>query len=76
MSRMVESSSSPGTPPAAIAKLNDALVRTLALPEVREKFATQGLDAASGTPAEFGAFIRAENEKWGRVAKTANIKLD
>ena len=32
--------------------------------------------AASGTPAEFGAFIRAENEKWGRVAKTANIKLD
>ena len=65
-----------GTPPAAIAKLNDALVRTLALPEVREKFATQGLDAASGTPAEFGAFIRAENEKWGRVAKTANIKLD
>ena len=51
-------------------------MRTLALPEVREKFATQGLDAASGTPAEFGAFIRAENEKWGRVAKTANIKLD
>ena len=65
-----------GTPPAAIAKLNEALVKTLALPEVREKFATQGLDAASGTPAEFGAFIRAENEKWGRVAKTANIKLD
>ncbi|MCX7161403.1 MAG: tripartite tricarboxylate transporter substrate-binding protein [Proteobacteria bacterium] len=49
---------------------------TLALPEVREKFATQGLDAASGTPAEFAAFIRAENEKWGKVAKTANIKLD
>ena len=29
-----------------------------------------------GTPAEFGAFISAENEKWGRVARTANIKLD
>ncbi|MFM9983267.1 MAG: Bug family tripartite tricarboxylate transporter substrate binding protein [Burkholderiales bacterium] len=65
-----------GTPPAAIAKLNEALVKTLALTEVREKFATQGLDAASGTPAEFAAFIRAENEKWGKVAKTANIKLD
>ena len=65
-----------GTPPAAIAKLNEALVKTLALPEVRERFATQGLDAAVSTPAEFGTHIRAEIEKWGKVAKTANIKID
>ena len=65
-----------GTPPAVIARLNDALVKALAQPEVREKFATQGLDAASSTPAEFGAHIRSEIEKWGKVAKAANIKLD
>ena len=65
-----------GTPSAAIAKLNEALMKTLALPEVRERFATQGLDAATSTPAEFGAHIRAEIEKWGKVAKTANIKVE
>ena len=65
-----------GTPPAAIAKLNEALVKTLALPDVRERFATQGLDAAASTPAEFATHIRAEIEKWGKVAKTANINVE
>ena len=65
-----------GTPPAAIAKLNEALVKTLGLSDVRERFATQGLDAAASTPAEFATHIRAEIEKWGKVAKTANIKID
>jgi tripartite-type tricarboxylate transporter receptor subunit TctC len=36
----------------------------------------QGLDVASSTPEQFGTFIRAELEKWGKVAKTANIRLD
>jgi tripartite-type tricarboxylate transporter receptor subunit TctC len=65
-----------GTPPAMIARLSDALVKTLAQPDVREKFALQGLDVASSSPEQFGTFIRAENEKWGKVAKAANIKLD
>lgn len=65
-----------GTPPAAIARLSEALAKALAQPEVREKFASQGLDVASNTPEQFAAFIRAENEKWGKVAKTANIRLD
>ena len=65
-----------GTPPAMIARLSEALVKALAQPEVRDKFALQGLDVASSTPEQFGAFIRAEIEKWGKVAKAANIRLD
>ena len=65
-----------GTPPATIARLADALVKALAQPEVRERFASQGLEVASSTPEQFGAHIRAEIEKWARVAKTAGIKLD
>ena len=65
-----------GTPPAAIAKLSEALLKTLAQPQVRERFAGQGLDVASSTPEQFGAHIRAEIEKWGSVAKTANIKIE
>ena len=65
-----------GTPPEAVAKLSQALNAALAQPEVREKFATAGLETVSSTPAEFAAFIRNEIVKWGRVAKEANIKLD
>jgi tripartite-type tricarboxylate transporter receptor subunit TctC len=65
-----------GTPPAAIARLSAALAKTIALPEVRERFATQGLDAASSTAEEFSAHIRAEVPKWIAVAKKANIKVE
>lgn len=44
--------------------------------KARERFAGQGLDVASSTPEQFGAHIRAEIEKWGKVAKTANIKIE
>ena len=65
-----------GTPPEAVAKLSQALNAALAQPEIKEKFTAAGLDTVSSTPAEFGAFIRAEIVKWGRVAKEANIKID
>ena len=65
-----------GTPPAVVAKLSDALLKALAQPEVKQRFAEQGLDAAPSTPAEFAAFIRTEIDKWARVAKAANIKAD
>jgi tripartite-type tricarboxylate transporter receptor subunit TctC len=65
-----------GTPPEAIAKLSTALAKTIALPEVRERFATQGLDAASSSAEQFSAHIRSEVAKWIRVAKTANIKVE
>jgi tripartite-type tricarboxylate transporter receptor subunit TctC len=65
-----------GTPPEAVARLSQALNAALAQPEVKEKFATAGLETVSSTPAEFGVFIRNEIAKWGRVAKEANIKID
>ena len=65
-----------GTPPEAVAKLSQALNAALAQPEVKEKFATAGLETVSSTPAEFAAFIRSEIAKWGRVAKEANIKIE
>jgi tripartite-type tricarboxylate transporter receptor subunit TctC len=65
-----------GTPASAVATLSDALLKALAQPEVRERFATQGLDAAPSTPEQFGVHIRAEIEKWARIAKSANIKAE
>ncbi len=65
-----------GTPPAAVAKLSEALLKALAEPQVRERFAQQGLDAVPSTPTEFAAFIRSEITKWGRIAREANIKAE
>src|ERR1019366_2749193 len=58
-----------GTPANVVAKLSGALMRTLAEPDVRERFTEQGLDPMSSTPEQFGAYIRAETEKWGQLAK-------
>jgi tripartite-type tricarboxylate transporter receptor subunit TctC len=65
-----------GTPPAAIARLSEALIKTLNQKEVRDRFTDQGLDPAPSTPEQFAAYIRSEIEKWGRVQKTANIKVE
>ena len=65
-----------GTPPAIIARLSAALAKTIALPEVQERFSTQGLDPAIMTAEQFGAFIRTEVPKWKVIAKNANIKVE
>jgi len=65
-----------GTPPEAVAKLSQALNAALNQPEVKEKFSAAALDTVTSTPAEFGAFIRAEIAKWARVAKEANIRIE
>ena len=65
-----------GTPPAAVTRLSGALMKTLAQPEVRDRFIDQGLDPAPSTPEQFAAYIRSEIEKWGRVAKAANLKVE
>ncbi len=65
-----------GTPAAAVAKLSEALMKTLAQPDVRARFTDQGLDPAPSTPEQFAAYIRSEIEKWGRVQKVANIKVE
>src|SRR5437016_782900 len=44
--------------------------------QLRDKFASQGLDAAPSTAEAFTAHIRAEVPKWIRVAKSANIKVE
>ena len=65
-----------GTPREVIAKLSEALAKTIAQPDIREKFATQGLEAAPSTAEEFSAHIRSEVPKWARLAKSANIKVE
>jgi tripartite-type tricarboxylate transporter receptor subunit TctC len=64
------------TPADAIQKLHAAAVKALALPDVIERLHQQGAQPIGNTPEEFGRQIKAEYDKWVRVAKQQNIHLD
>ena len=64
------------TPEAIVRKLNHALLEALKSPDTISALAKQGLDAAGGTPEQFGALIRSEIDKYGKVAKAANLRLE
>lgn len=65
-----------GTPKEAIAKLNEAVVKALQLPEVKAKFALSGAAAAPTTPDQFGKRIADEDVSWSKTVRDANIKLE
>ena len=64
------------TPPAILDRLYREVVKALALPEVKQRFADEGADPVGSTPAEFAAFFKSEAEKWADVAKRSGTKLD
>ena len=63
-----------GTPKPIIEKLNAAVMRVTQDPEIKQRLFSFGLRAADRhTPEEFGAFIRSEIAKWGKVIREAGI---
>ncbi|MGJ7579550.1 tripartite tricarboxylate transporter substrate binding protein [Variovorax sp. RHLX14] len=65
-----------GTPPEVVSRLSAELKKVLASPDVKDKFEAQGFAASWNTPADFGRFLTAEVEKWGRVVKISGAKVD
>jgi len=64
-----------GTPVAIIDKLNTEINVALADPSVKARLTGLGR-VLPGSPADFGKFIDAETEKWGKVIRAANIKAE
>jgi len=64
------------TPPEQIAKLNKALVAALESTPVKARFQTLALEALPGTPQQMAAYARSERERWGKLIRANNIKLD
>lgn len=65
-----------GTPQAVIERLNRETVRVLDLPELKRQFAAQSIDPLPSTSEQYGTLIRQDLEKWAKVIRTANIKID
>ena len=65
-----------GTARAIVDKIQGDVTKALAVPEVRERFVAQGAQPGGTTPEQFAAFIRAETDKWAKVVKISNAKVD
>jgi tripartite-type tricarboxylate transporter receptor subunit TctC len=61
------------TPRELIVKLNAELARTMSAPDVRDRLAADGAEPTTGTPEQFGTFLRAEITQWTKVIKNAGI---
>jgi tripartite-type tricarboxylate transporter receptor subunit TctC len=64
------------TPPAIVAKLVAATHRVLQTADVRERLRTQGIDVVDGGPDVLATYLKAETDKWGKVVRTRNIKIE
>jgi tripartite-type tricarboxylate transporter receptor subunit TctC len=66
-----------GTPPDIVAKLNAAIREVVASKELREKMINLGFEPdATKSPAEAAQFVRSEMNKWGKVVRERNIKVE
>ena len=65
-----------GTPRDIVAKVSGELVKMLKAPEMKEKMLAQGGLASGNTPEEFTTYVKAEIDKWAKVAKAARVQVE
>jgi tripartite-type tricarboxylate transporter receptor subunit TctC len=65
-----------GTPKEIVSRLHGEIMKAMALPDVRERLTTIGLEQSGNTPAEFAAQIKADIAKWRKVIQEVNIKVE
>jgi tripartite-type tricarboxylate transporter receptor subunit TctC len=64
------------TPKTIVDFLNREMVKVLKLPDVKERLTAFGFEPVGSTPEELAAKIRSETEKWSKVVRDANLKID
>jgi tripartite-type tricarboxylate transporter receptor subunit TctC len=65
-----------GTPPELVRRINADFRKLLKEPDTAKRLEELGIEAVGNSPEEFAAFIKSEIERWTRVAKAANIKME
>jgi tripartite-type tricarboxylate transporter receptor subunit TctC len=66
----------PKTPAAIVSKINADIAEAVRQPEIRKRLDDLSAEPVGGTPQETAAFMRAEVERWHKVIKAANVKLE
>jgi tripartite-type tricarboxylate transporter receptor subunit TctC len=65
-----------GTPAPILARLHDATLAALRLPDVRDRLREQGAEVVGNSPTELAAYVAAEIPKWAALARQAGVKPD
>lgn len=65
-----------GTPAAVIDLLNREIVKMLHTPELKDNLSAEGAEPIGSSPAEFAALLKVETERWGRVVREADIRIE
>jgi tripartite-type tricarboxylate transporter receptor subunit TctC len=65
-----------GTPREIVELLSREIAKSVAQPDVRERLATLGFKPVANTPDQFAARIKLEIEKWGKVVRDANLRIE
>jgi len=65
-----------GTPAAVVDRINRDVLEVLQTNEVRGYMSTSGIEIVGSTPAEFGAFFRAERDQWAKVVRETGAKAE
>jgi len=65
-----------GLPPEIAKKLETSVLAAAASPDMKEKFGVQGIEVIPRGQIDFGKYIKTEDEKWGKVIKDRNLKLN
>jgi tripartite-type tricarboxylate transporter receptor subunit TctC len=65
-----------GTPAAIVDRFNADINKAMDAPDVKERFAQNGLEIVHYTSAEFGAFLKEEVQKWAGVVKSSGAKVE
>lgn len=64
------------TPASAVVRLNAETVKALNMPEVRDQLRTLSIMATPGTPEEFAALIKSDAERYRRIIREANVRIE
>lgn len=62
------------TPAAIVQRLNAEILRVLTRPDLKERFFASGIEPVGSSPEEFGAIVRAEQAKWGKLIRELEIR--
>jgi tripartite-type tricarboxylate transporter receptor subunit TctC len=65
-----------GVPKPIVDRLSTEMIKAINDPEIKDKLVAQGIEPGGMSPAELAAFQKAEVDKWARIIKTGNIKID
>ena len=65
-----------GTPRDIVSRLNGETAKALQNPDIKDRFAAQGVDPVSGTPEQFSALMKSELDKWRKVIAASGTKID